>query len=355
MTTGETLFLERPAFWTENSDPEAWFRALQVLRDAPNNHAMTGTPRTVSERCLVGTIAWRGAAGLFGAYRRQGRMLLPGVGLMAQDDDGNWALSTDAADLLSRWERNPHDGLTTLATFLINESVWLRLLLLRLLAGDWTLENWAGARSSRAGLRAGRSLLLHGHAEVASWLQGQEQVIAARWLARSHCRRLAIDPGVFQRRSGKDDLSLAPLTAPLHLLESVGWLTRSGELALPPELTAELSGQTSPAQTLSALTVEHADVRGFVAAEITLRQLLSGYGVTPTEERFARWMDTLVDDAIQTGALELLSTEPGQARHGRGLHADPSRQLVRWVVHPEFNAAFERAWPSLAIERVPTR
>lgn len=26
-----TLHLDRPAFWTETSDPEAWFRALEVL------------------------------------------------------------------------------------------------------------------------------------------------------------------------------------------------------------------------------------------------------------------------------------------------------------------------------------
>jgi hypothetical protein len=66
-------------------------------------------------------------------------------------------------------------------------------------------------------------------------------------------------------------------------------------------------------------------------------------------------MDALVDQAVQRGALELLDAEPGQARHGRGLHADPSRKLVRWVVHTEFNDAFQSAWPALETEREQTR
>jgi hypothetical protein len=55
-------------------------------------------------------------------------------------------------------------------------------------------------------------------------------------------------------------------------------------------------------------------------------------------------MDMLVDEATRKGALELLAVEPGQARHGRGLHADPSQKLVRWVVHTEFNDVFHGAW-----------
>ena len=57
-----------------------------------------------------------------------------------------------------------------------------------------------------------------------------------------------------------------------------------------------------------------------------------------------------VDQAVHHGALELLDAEPGQARHGRGLQADPSRKLVRWVVHTEFNDVFQSAWPALETE-----
>ena len=55
------------------------------------------------------------------------------------------------------------------------------------------------------------------------------------------------------------------------------------------------------------------------------------------------------------GALELLDAEPGQARHGRGLHADPTRKLVRWVVHHEFNDVFQNAWSALETKRELTR
>ena len=68
-----TLHLERPAFWTETSDPEAWFRALEVLASRPPEQ---GSPRSVADRTLVGVISRRGAAGLFGLVDQ----LLPGVG-----------------------------------------------------------------------------------------------------------------------------------------------------------------------------------------------------------------------------------------------------------------------------------
>ena len=341
------LHLERPAFWTENNDPEAWFRALEALADLAGRTALIGTPRTVADHHLAGVISRRGAGGLFGAFPRQGRVFLPGVGLVACDEDGHWAPTDEARALLCTWKHAPPRGLELLAAFLVRESPWLRLLLLRLQEGDWALVNWAGARSSRAGLKAGSSLFLQTHVEPGTWFAGLELQTAARWLARTHCIALAYDPDVLKRKKSKDNLSLSPLTAPLHLLESVKWLSRTGELSLPGELAADLVGRATPAQALTELTRDHADIRGFVAAEAVLRELLATFGVSPGEDAFARWMDALVDHAVQRGALEVLGAEPGQARHGRGLHADPSRKLVRWVVHTEFNDAFQSAWPAL--------
>jgi hypothetical protein len=349
------LHLERPAFWTENNDPEAWFRALTALAEIATRAPLTGSPRAVTEHFLAGVISRRGATGLFGAFHRQGRVFLPGVGLVACDEDGHWTLTDEARDLLQSWKQAPAEGLVLLAAFLVRESLWLRLLLLRLQAGHWVLENWAGARSGRAGLKAGSSLILRTHAEPENWFDGLDQQTAARWLARTHCARIAYDPDVLKRKKSKDNLSLTPLTAPLHLLESVGWLSRTGELSLPGEVAADLVGRATPAQALTKLSHSQADVRGFVAVGPVLRELLATFGVSPNEEAFARWMDALIDRAVQHGALELLDAEPGQARHGRGLHADPSRKLVRWVVHTEFNDAFQSAWPLIETERELTR
>jgi hypothetical protein len=356
MTTASAqLRLERPAFWTENNDPEGWFRALEALADVAERIPLKGTPRAVADHHLAGVISRRGASGLFGAFPRQGCVFLPGVGLVSCDESGRWELSDEARALLRTWKQAPPDGLALLAAFLVRESPWLRLLLLRLEEGHWALVNWAGARSGRAGLKAGSSLLLRSHAEPETWFAGLEQRTAGRWLARTHCGVLAYDPDVLRRKASKDNLSLTPLTAPLHLLESVGWLSRTGELALPSEVAADLVGMATPAQALTELTRGHADMRGFVAAEPVLRALLATFGVSPSEEAFARWMDALVSQAVQHGALELLDAEPGQARHGRGLHADPSRKLVRWVVHTEFNDAFQSVWPALETERELTR
>ncbi|MGK3990747.1 hypothetical protein WME99_47315 [Sorangium sp. So ce136] len=347
------LLLERPAFWTETSDPEAWFRALDVL--AAQRTPQTGSPRAVAEHSLAGVISRRGAAGLFGAFQSEGRALLLGVGLVACDPEGHWSVSDEAHALLRHWKEAPSLGLELLTAYLVRESPWLRLLLIRLQNHDWELAGWSEVRSGRGGLKAGSSLVLCRHAEPERWFEGLEQHAAARWFARTQCDSLSYAPEVLLRKKGKDDLSLTPLTAPLLLLESVGWLTRTGQLTLPSELQADLAGRSTPAQALTEITSGHADVRGFVAAEPVLRELLATFGVSPSDEAFARWMDALVDQAVQKGALEVLDAEPGQARHGRGLHADPARKLVRWVVHSEFNDAFQIAWSALETKRELTR
>ncbi|MCK6565843.1 MAG: hypothetical protein L6Q80_14010 [Dehalococcoidia bacterium] len=355
MTAAFVLHLERPAFWTETGDPESWFRALDAFAGTAQRTPQTGTPRAVADRSLVGVIARRGAAGLFGVLQREGRTLLPGVGLIAFDAHGGWDLTDEARVLLRRWKEDTSRGLELLAAYLVRESPWLRLLLLRLQQSDWELAHWAEVRSGRAGLKAGSSLLLRSHAKPEAWFDGLAQQTAARWLARAHCDALAYDPAVLMRKKGKDDLSLTPLTAPLHLLESVGWLSRTGQVTLPSELAADLVGKATPAQALTDITHGHADVRGFVAAEPVLRELLATFGVSPSDDIFARWMDALIDLAVKRGALELLDAQPGQARHGRGLQADPSRKLVRWVVHNEFNETFQNAWAALETEGEPTR
>jgi len=66
-------------------------------------------------------------------------------------------------------------------------------------------------------------------------------------------------------------------------------------------------------------------------------------------------MDSLVDEASKRGTIEFLAVEPGQGRHGRGLFADPTRKLVRWVVHEEFNETFQSVWRALETRQELTR
>ena len=348
-SSAHPLYLERPAFWTEPADPEVWFRALETIASVAERTPQTGTPRTVAERSLVGVVAWRGVG--FGVYRRAGSMFLPGVGLIACDLAGQWSVTEEAHALLRSWRTAPAQGLEQLAGHLLRESPWLRLLLLRIHRGDWEIVNWSRARSSRVGLKTGVSLVLRHHADPSDWLIGIEQSAAGRWLARTHGESLSYSPDVLARKKGKDDLSLSPLTAALHLLEFVGWLSALGQVSLPSDVLADLVGQLSPAQVLSSVTTRRADVSGYIAVEPVLRELLATFGASPSDGDFARWMDALVDAAITKGALELLDAAPGQARHGRGLHADPSRKLVRWIVHSEFNDTFDHAWAALTGER----
>jgi hypothetical protein len=344
------LYLERPCFWTEPGDPEVWFRALEAISTASDAKPQTGTPRTVAERCLVRIIAWRGAVGLFGVVQNDGEASLQGIGLVARNADGTWSVTDEGQALIRLWRESTSNGLTQLAAYLVRESAWLRLLLLRLLEGDWKIDNWAHARSSRAGLKAGSSLRLERYADESKWFAEIDQKAAGRWLARTNSSSLDLAPGIAARKKGKDDLSLSPLTAPLHLLETVGWLSPLGVVQLPSAVHSDLVGHLSAAEALSDISVRRADVRGFVAAEVVLRELLATFGASPTDEEFTRWMDELLDSAVSTGSLEILSAEPGQARHGRGLFGDSARKLVRWVVHQEFNDRFQSAWAALGID-----
>lgn len=349
MSTPRTLYLERPAFWTEARDPEVWFRAIEAVAAASVTTSQTGTPRTVAERCLVGTVAWRGAIGLFGAFRVAEDLVLPGVGLFAQGEGGDWLVTDEAHALVRTWRKDPSLGLERLAAHLLRESPWLRLLMLHLLPQDWRID-WTKARSSRAGLKAGATVFFDRLSDPSEWFSADPTTAAGRWLARTGCHQLAIAPGVFGRKRGKDDLSLSPLTAPLHLLETVGWLGPDGSLRLPASAQEDLLGEMSAANALTDITARRADVRGLVAAEPTLRELLATFSVRPSDDVFPVWMDQLVESATSTGALEVLTAEPGQARHGRGLFGDPTRKLVRWVVHEDFNDHFRNVWAALERE-----
>ena len=112
-----TLHLERPAFWTEPSDPEAWFRALEVLAAKPPE---AGSPRAVADRALAGVISRRGALGVFGLVED----LLPGVGLVTRDTDGRWTVSDEAQVLLRHWTAAPTRGTELLAAFLVREGAF---------------------------------------------------------------------------------------------------------------------------------------------------------------------------------------------------------------------------------------
>ena len=342
-----TLYLERPAFWTEPRDPEAWLRALDVLVSAAAD-ALADGPRAIWRRVLDGTVSRRAAHGLFGATPGRGGARLHGVGLLAPSDGRFWMVTGEGRKLIADWKRKPAHALEEYAGFLVRESPWLRLLLGRLLAGDWELRNWPRVRAGRRGLVAGTSLILHRHPAPADWFAGAERAAAGPWLARTGCATLAIARNVLARARGQDDLSWAPLTAPVHLLESVGWLRVDGALSLPRWARADLGVSPGAARLLADISSRRADVRGFVPPEATLRELLTATAqVTPAAHDFARWMDELVRTAVATGAIEVLATEPGQSRHGRGLFGDPARQLVRWVIHDEFDALFLRAWAVL--------
>ena len=334
MMNQSPLLLERPAFWTEARDPEVWFRALHIIvAQAPK----AGSTQLIIRTLLRDTCSRRTVLGLFGSENRAQKTILHGVGLLEQNDAGLWQPTQQAQRLVHLWTADRTTVLVELASYLMHVSVWMRLLVLRLQRRDWSLLNWSHVRSQHRIKKGDDAIRLIRHSEPATWFVGLEQQVAGHWLNQCGRKSIAMLPAVLSRPAGKDNLSLVPLIAPLHLLDLIGWLDADGRLQLPASLQADLMGGATPAQQLREITDHQADVRGFVAVEPVLRELLAQRGGEPDAARFIRWMDALITRATASGALEILAAEPGQARHGRGLGGESSRRLVRWAIHPEFD------------------
>lgn len=372
MSAKMSIILARPSFWSEPRDPEAWLRALVTLEAvlSKSETSAIASPRSAWERHLSGALSRRSVPGLFGLDCSKKPAKLLGVGLLVQPTNTKaWSLSEEARSLLSIWrDITPQQALEALAVYLLRWSVWLRLLLLRLALGDWQLINWHRLRGSNAHLTADSHLILKQQSAPTKWTQGIERACLGAWTAKwikNHSpltspfvggnegdaeRTVTLKPYIPKTAKKSDSFSWAPLKGPLYLLDSLGWMRANGMLLLPahlaqkPELALLSPLGNSPATQLTEATTAHADVRGFSPVEPVMRSLAQRAGIAASVEspgNFEQWMDALLGAAFQKGAIELHAAEPGQARHGRGLFGDRQRKLVRWTIHPEFDALFQ--------------
>lgn len=340
-----TLYLERPAFWTEVRDPDCWRRALKALAGLEDERgAIPGTPRSVWQRYLKSVLSRRSVLGLFGMVPGTERHFLLGAGLLAyHTDQQGWKLTPIAKPLVADG-LSEHEAMERLAAALLRQSPWLRLLVFRLRQGDWALAGRRRLRDGRGTLRS--SLIFHRHAEFGEWFAGIEGSCANEWLAPNQAvPAIRLHPEVLKRDARRDNFSWAPFEAPLYLFDALGWMTDDGELRMPQRVVQAANLVVDPRKPPSAsavlrdITEREADLRGFVPVERVLRELHDKIQPEPAggPMDFAGWMDALMTCALDKGAIEVLATEPGQARHGRGLFGDRQQKLVKWVVHEDLD------------------
>jgi hypothetical protein len=350
----QVLYLERPSFWSEDRDPECWCRGLKTLvRVESEEGVIRGTPRSLWQRCLKQIMSRRSVLGLFGMAPDRDETFLLGVGFLEyHQEEKGWKLAAFSKPLCSPVEDErleDREALYRLGVALLQRSPWVRLLVLRLIQGDWMLKGWRGLRDGRGKLKVGASLILHRFSEEDDWFSGIEGLCANGWFPDDRPpAAIRLHPDVLLRDSRRDDFSWAPFKAPLYLFDYLGWLVDDGVLRIPQDVlkTTKIEADTKGPKNASALlrdiTEREADLRGFVPVEKTLRQLHGE--IYPRQsinsEDFAAWMDALMSRAVEKGAIEILAVEPGQARHGRGLFGDRQRKLARWVVHEDFNNCF---------------
>ncbi len=312
--------LARPSFWPEPRDPWAWQRALQTIAKV----APVPDPRPCWRRVLGDSLSRRSVAGLYGLRRSPAPPTVVGVGLLEQDAAG-WHLSRTGATLA---ELDRELFQVQLAETLVRQSGWLRLALVGLASGRWSLPRGAAALCAQRQMRL--------HEDLAVPVGALQRLPDTRRLlgALHHEDTTAVGTSVRPE-------ALSALHAPLYLLHALDWLDADGRPRLPDALAASLAIE-SPAAALRRLANEEQDARGFVPlvrVSERLRAALCGEVVLsdPLERAgvLAAWIDKTIGGAIETGAIEVHAWAPGQPRHGRGLYGDRDRKLVRWTVHDD--------------------
>lgn len=300
--------LTRPSFWTEPRDPGSWQRALRRIAEI----GAVPEPWPAWEEPLRGVLPRRAIPGLYGVKEDSEQLVVLGVGFLERAPAG-WLVSREARTLLDL-DRVAFEE--ALLRWLVARSPWVRLALRALATGDWTWPRGLRPLMAARTLRVGEDLDVHAERltrTVPAALGGQGMALRVDVPARS----------------------LSALHAPLYLLRAHGWLDGQGRPALPDAL-APLLLPGSPASLLRQITEEEADGRGFVPVSrvaCRLRQAVRG----GAHDDLAAWSDAVLGAAIARGTLEVHAWAPGQPRHGRGLHGDRDRKLVRWTVHDDFD------------------
>ena len=343
----QTLYLERPSFWTEDRDPECWYRGLKALAIVENEEGVIrGTPRSIWQKNLKQIMSRRSVLGLFGLVPDREENLLLGAGFLKyHQDKKGWKLAEFSKPLVAE-ALEDREALNRLGVVLLQQSPWIRLLVIRLMQRDWGLSKWRTLRDGRGKLKAGSNLFLHRFSNKRDWFLGIEHLCANGWLQNDGSEvSIHLHPDVLLRDSRRDDFSWAPFKAPLYLFDYLGWLVNEGDLQIPSSVLNTTGLENNPRESITAsallrdITERQADLRGFFPVERVLRELHGKTHPDPNThfEDFALWMDTLMSSATEKGAIEILAAEPGQARHGRGLFGDRQRKLVKWMVHDDFN------------------
>ena len=308
-----TWLLLRPSFWPEPRDPWSWQRTLRTLAAA----APVPDPTPCWDQTLRKALSRRSVAGLYGLRPTPMPPTVLGVGLLQRADNG-WVLDPGAASLIDLHRSDFQAGL---AEVLVRRSAWVRLALVELAAGRWTLPRGVVPLRARRQMRVGDDLMVPRSAL-------RKLPDAAQLLG---------DSSIEQADSIETTVGVAALSAlhaPLYLLHAMGWLDHAGRPRLPDDLAASL-GLESPAAALRRIAAEEQDAGGFVPVARVAERLRSAVGNNGRSDDLAAWTDAVIGGAVEAGTIEVHAWAPGLPRHGRGLYGDRDRKLVRWTVHDD--------------------
>jgi hypothetical protein len=317
-----TWRLAPPSFWPEPHDPWAWQRALRVIAAA----APVPDPWPCWRRVLAGKLSRRSVMGLYGLRPDPAPAVILGVGLLDRRGAAEWSLSALGREL-AHLDR---DSFTAgLADALVRRSAWIRLALRDLAAGRWAIPRGVAPLTARRQLRVNEHLVVPEHA--------LRQLPQPRILLGE-----LFSAEVDEVQTKTPIAALSALHAPLYLLHVSGWLGADGRPRLSDAHAASL--QIEPAAALlRRITTEEQDPLGFAPIAKIAGRLWSAVNGNGAARDLAAWTDAVLGGAIDAGTIEVHAWAAGQPRHGRGLHGDRDRKLVRWTIHDDFELPAARA------------
>lgn len=337
-------------FWNDNSSIERWPEILLKLPE----RLKSNSKYDIAKNYLSYPIDEKGRVlrsdefyGLFGAEKKQGKIIISGANFIQKDTDG-YFLTEEAQGLRDCYQRN-EGWEKELAKQLLTYSIRVRAVVLGIINSGgicFPKKFLTKNREAYIEMDGVKYYLLNPTTSVTNLNEFMrkfgKETIGPYWK-----KDLNIDSEEEIQLVGttKEELSLADigtyLKMPLTLFKYLEWFKEKGEgfYQLHQEKVKEdigeeifnsfmVDGFMKDTDILRSLIPEYADIRGYFPVE-KVGEILKEKIDPEAKGSIGKWIDHYFIEGTESGKFKITGSEQGQPRHGRGLLGDKEKQLIK--------------------------
>ena len=337
-------------FWNDNSSIERWPEILLKLPE----RLKSNSKYDIAKSYLSYPIDEKGRVlrsdelyGLFGAEKKQGKIIISGANYIQKDSDG-YFLTDEAQGLRDSYQRNK-GWEKDLAKQLLTYSIRVRAVVLGIInGGGICFPDKFLIRNKEAYVEMdGIKYFLLNPITSTTNLNEFMRKFGKETLGPFWQKELNIDSEEEIQLVGtaKEEPSLADigtyLKMPLTLFKYLEWFKEKGEgvYELHQEKVKEDIGEDvfnslvindfmKDTDILRELISEYADIRGYFPVE-KVGEILKERIDPETKESIGKWIDHYFMEGTEIGKFKIKGSEQVQPRHGRGLLGDKEKQLIK--------------------------